>query len=227
VNLALSGWAADNNGRGVKYASATGRRAPSMLLSMTASAPAKGESRPTGVALARQAAGGDRDALEALLREHAADIHRLCHHVLGPTEGADGAQRALERIVRRIGSFDIAKGTFRSWALTVAHNACRDRLRRRGLERRTFDAAGDEKAALAAGHTPGPERIALARLEANALSAALETLPDGMRSAIVLFHVHGSSYEDIATTLDVPKGTVMTWLHRGRKRLRAALEARG
>jgi len=101
-----------------------------MLLSMTASAPAKGESRPTGVALARLAAGGDCDALEALLREHAADIHRLCHHVLGPNEGADGAQRALERIVRRIGSFDADKGTFRSWALTVAHNACRDRLRR-------------------------------------------------------------------------------------------------
>ncbi len=198
-----------------------------MLLSMTASAPAKGEGQPTGVALARLAAGGDRDALEALLREHAADIHRLCHHVLGASEGADGAQRALERIVRRIGSFDPAKGSFRSWALTVAHNACRDRLRRRGLERRTFDADGDEKAAASAGPAPGPERIALARLEASALAKALETLPEGMRSAIVLFHVHGSSYEEIATTLEVPKGTVMTWLHRGRKRLRAALEARG
>ena len=48
-----------------------------------------------------------------------------------------------------------------------------------------------------------------------------------MRSAIVLFHVHGQSYEEIAAALEVPKGTVMTWLHRGRKRLRAALEARG
>ncbi len=46
-----------------------------------------------------------------------------------------------------------------------------------------------------------------------------------MRSAIVLFHVHGSSYEEIAATLDVPKGTVMTWLHRGRRRLRDALES--
>jgi len=198
-----------------------------MLLSMTGTAPAKGERQPAGAALARQAAGGDRDALEALLREHAADIHRLCHHVLGPNDGADGAQRALERIVRNIGSFDAAKGTFRSWALTVAHNACRDRLRRRGLERRTFDADGDEKAATSAGPAPGPERIALARLEADALAEALGTLPDGMRSAIVLFHVHGSSYEEIAATLAVPKGTVMTWLHRGRKRLRAALEARG
>lgn len=227
MNLALPTWSGGGNGRGVKYAPASGRRAPSMLLSMTASAPAKGESRPTGAALARQAAGGDRDALEALLREHVADIHRLCHHVLGPSDGADGAQRALERIVRNIASFDPAKGTFRSWALTVAHNACRDRLRRRGLERKTFDAEGDEKTALAAGPAPGPERIALARLEASALSKALSTLPDGMRSAIVLFHVHGSSYEEIAATLEVPKGTVMTWLHRGRRRLRAALEARG
>ncbi|MAQ13813.1 MAG: RNA polymerase subunit sigma-24 [Sandaracinus sp.] len=198
-----------------------------MLLSMTATAPAKGEPQATGAELARRAQGGDRDALSALLREHAADIHRLCHHVLGPTEGADGAQRALERIVRRIETFDPAKGSFRSWALTVAHNTCRDRLRRRGLERRTFADDGDEAARHVPLETPGPERLALARLEASALAEALTTLPDAMRSAIVLFHVHGQSYEEIAAALEVPKGTVMTWLHRGRKRLRAALEARG
>ena len=40
---------------------------------------------------------------------------------------------------------------------------------------------------------------------------------------MVLFHVHEASYEEIAETLDVPIGTVMTWLHRGRKKLREAL----
>ena len=179
--------------------------------------------------LARRAQKGDRDALSELLERHAADIYKLCHHVAGPTDGKDAAQQALEKMVVRIGQYDPAKGAFRTWALTVARNTCRDRLRRRGLERGTFARDGDEKTAVAPASDPSPERIAIARIEAGALAEALETLPEKMRSAIVLFHVNGASYEEIAKTLDVPKGTVMTWLHRGRKRLREALttEANG
>lgn len=179
-----------------------------------------------GAARARRAAGGDREALEALLREHGPAIFKLCHHVAGPAEGPDAAQLAFERIVQRIDRYDADKGAFRSWALTVARNVCRDRLRRRGLERAAFAADGETMTAIAASAQPDPERVALARLDAGDLAVALETLPEKMRSAIVLFHVHESSYEQIATTLEVPLGTVMTWLHRGRKRLRAALEAR-
>lgn len=46
-----------------------------------------------------------------------------------------------------------------------------------------------------------------------------------MRAALVMFHVGEASYEEIAQELDVPIGTVMTWLHRGRQRLRAAISA--
>ena len=177
-------------------------------------------------ALAVAATGGDRDALGELLRRYAADIHRLCVHVIGPTEGPDAAQLALERIISRIDRFDPARGNFRSWALTVARNTCRDRLRRRGLERAAFVRDGDERAAEASGGSPSPERLALARIDVEDMAEALAELPEGMRTAIVLFHVHEESYETIAKMLDVPKGTVMTWLFRGRRKLRAALEAR-
>src|SRR5690606_18255195 len=116
------------------------------------------------------------------------------------------------------------RGSFKSWALTVARNVCRDRLRRRGLERRTFVDQGEETTAYTASSAPGPERVALARIETERLNRALDTLPEPMRLALVLFHVHEATYEEIAQTLEVPIGTVMTWLHRGRKRLRAALE---
>ena len=122
-----------------------------------------------------------------------------------------------------IGRFDPAKGSFRAWALAVARNTCRDRLRRRGLERRLFMTETDEPMDLPSDQ-PDVERTALARIESVRLAAALETLPAPMRAAIVLFHVHESSYEEIASALEVPLGTVMTWLHRGRKRLRIALD---
>jgi RNA polymerase sigma-70 factor (ECF subfamily) len=170
-----------------------------------------------------RAARGDRGALEALLRAHARAVADLAQALCGPVEGRDAAQEALEKIVMSIGRFDPSRGAFRAWALTVARNVCRDRLRRRGLERAAFAADGEEPVAYAAGDLPDPERIAVARAGSVRVAAALETLPPPMRSALVLFHVHEASYEEIAETLDVPIGTVMTWLHRGRKRLRDAL----
>ncbi len=171
-----------------------------------------------------RAARGDRRALEALLREHARAIHDVCRFVAGADDANDATQESFERIVTSIERFDPERGTFRTWALTVTRNVCRDRLRRRGLERRAFIDDGDETTAWTASDAPGPERVALARIESQRLAAALETLPEAMRIAVVLFHVHEASYEEIASAIDVPIGTVMTWLHRGRKRLRAALE---
>jgi RNA polymerase sigma-70 factor (ECF subfamily) len=178
--------------------------------------------------LEQRARMGDKRALEALLREHARAISELCRCLTGAEEGRDAAQESLEKVVVSIARFDPEKGSFRAWALTVARNTCRDRLRRRGLERRLFQsepASDDGDAPMEhAGDQPDVERTALARIETARLQLALESLTPSMRAAIVLFHVHESSYEEIASALDVPIGTVMTWLHRGRKRLRVLLE---
>lgn len=178
----------------------------------------------TSHALARRASNGDRCALEALLREHARAVGEVCRALAGPEEGRDAAQEALEKIVTSIRVFDPQKGSFRAWALTIARNVSRDRLRRRGLERRLFEDPGDDGEARLRSEAPDAERIAFARIESRKLVAALDTLPEAMRLAVVLFHVHEASYEEIAAALDVPMGTVMTWLHRGRRRLRGALE---
>jgi RNA polymerase sigma-70 factor, ECF subfamily len=181
-------------------------------------APAKAARATT---LDARAARGDRDALARLLREHGRAIQELCFFVAGHAEAADAAQEAFEKIVVGIGKFDPERGSFRTWALTVARNACRDRLRRRGLERATFS---DDEVEGASGSNP-EDHVANLREVAN-LEQALSTLPEPMRAAIVLFHLQEASYEEIADTLEVPKGTVMTWLHRGRKRLQAALAVR-
>jgi RNA polymerase sigma-70 factor (ECF subfamily) len=176
------------------------------------------------VALAAQAARGDRAALATLLGDHARAVHELCFHVAGASDARDAAQEALERIVVGIGQFDAARGPFKTWALGITRNVCRDRMRRRGLERATFEDDGDPHTEAARSTAPDPERMALARADARQLALALETLPENLRTAVVLFHVHESTYEEIAATMNVPMGTVMTWLHRARKRLRVALE---
>ena len=71
---------------------------------------------------------------------------------------------------------------------------------------------------------PGPEREASLREQLSRLDRALADLDEGPREAIVLFHIEEMSYRDIAAALEVPIGTVMTWLHRGRARLKNVLE---
>lgn len=175
-------------------------------------------------ALAVRAARGERDALQALLSLHARRIASLCHTLMGPAEAKDATQAAFERIVRELPRFDASRGSFFGWSSTVARNVCRDRQRRRGLERATFAADGEPLASVAASAHPDPERAAITQQHGAKLSRALEALPAPMRQALLLFHLHEQSYEEIAAALDVPMGTVMTWLHRGRSRLRAAVE---
>ncbi len=71
---------------------------------------------------------------------------------------------------------------------------------------------------------PSPEREASLREQLSHLDRALSELDEGPREAIVLFHIEDMSYRDIAAALEVPMGTVMTWLHRGRAQLKRALE---
>jgi RNA polymerase sigma-70 factor, ECF subfamily len=183
-------------------------------------------SEPQDGSLARRAKTGDARALAELVRRHAKAVHGLCFHLAGPGDVNDATQESLEKIVTRIGSFDPTKGSFRSWALAVARHICLDRLRRRGRERRAFHADGEAETQAAVSTAPDPERSALALSDARDLRDALGALPEPMRTALVLFHLHEASYEEIAATLEVPIGTVMTWLHRGRKRLREVFDGR-
>ncbi|MCO4774004.1 MAG: RNA polymerase sigma factor [Deltaproteobacteria bacterium] len=72
----------------------------------------------------------------------------------------------------------------------------------------------------------GPERLTAAREQLDRLEAAVQALPENRRSALLLVHVEGLSYPEAAEALDVPLGTVKTWIHQARKTLRAELGAR-
>jgi len=152
-------------------ASQISRLLPSLQWMSAPTSPAYSAGRRDGIeaTLEARASGGDKNALEALLREHARAIHDVCRFVAGQSDAKDATQAALERVVKSIDKFDPDRGTFRTWALTVTRNVCRDRLRRRGLERRTFVADGDEVTSWQASEAPGPERVALAPLRQRGL----------------------------------------------------------
>ena len=113
--------------------------------------------------------------------------------------------------------FDPARAVL-PWLIAIARRLCLDLLRRRKVMARAETMPVNDPPA------PGPEGEATLREELGRLERALDSLGEGPREAIVLFHIEELPYRDIAAALEVPMGTVMTWLHRGRAQLKKALE---
>jgi len=119
-----------------------------------------------------------------------------------------------------------------SWLFKIANNVAIDHLRRRHLDTISIDGSPHAQTADAIEATSFDVAVqqesALDELEARELGTAIERAISGLRpeyrSCIMLRHVEGRSYEEIATTLDLPLGTVKTYIHRARHELRRALE---
>lgn len=175
----------------------------------------------------RAATRGDKQAFARLVDLHKRAVHGLCVRLLrDPEEARDAAQEAFARAYASLEAFD-ASQPFAPWLLRIARNHCLDVLRRRLPEARRIDLdAGAEEGPprdLADPSAPRGDELLERRELANALDRAVAALPPNYRTVIQLFHVEHLAYKDIAATMDVPVGTVMTWLHRARARLRASL----
>ena len=175
---------------------------------------------------ARAAAGGDKAAFARLVEKHKQSVFGLCYRLLGAgEESRDAAQEAFVRAYTGIRDFD-PRQPFAAWVLRIARNHCIDLLRRRrptlALEPRTEDEPGTIPE-LSDHFAIGGEQ-AVQEIEAQRdLERAVASLPPRYREVIALFHVQHKSYADIALAMGVPMGTVMTWLHRARKELKAQL----
>jgi RNA polymerase sigma-70 factor (ECF subfamily) len=165
----------------------------------------------------KAAQGGDRAALDTLLRRHYDRIYALCRRMTGvDADAADAAQEALIAIVRGLPRFD-GRAAFGTWAYRIASNACIDELRRRG--RRPEPGLPEVEHAPRDGR-PGTADSVGDRLD---IDAALARLPEDYRVAIVLRDQLGLDYAEIAEVLRIPIGTVRSRISRGRGTLARSL----
>ncbi len=145
----------------------------------------------------------------------------------------DLAQETFVKVLNGIESYR-PEFKFSSWIFKVANNTAIDHLRKRSVETLSLDGAPnattpDAVAATALQIRAGGESP-LEEVEARELGTAIERaigrLRPEYRTCIVLRHVEGYSYEQIAEILDLPLGTVKTYIHRARNELRVVLEPR-
>jgi RNA polymerase sigma-70 factor, ECF subfamily len=151
---------------------------------------------------------------------------RVARRITGdPTDAEDLLQETLIRAFRAVDRFDGRHP--RAWLLTILRNTWRNMNRR--ARPRLLDDQDDilsVPAAGADGRSGAEEQVLDGVLDAD-LAAALRDLSANQRAVVVLVDVDGLTYREAADVLGVPSGTVMSRLHRARKRLRKRLEQRG
>ena len=171
--------------------------------------------------LVQRARGGDVRAFERLYRDHIGNVYGLCLRMThDPAAAEDCAQEAFFNAWRALGRFE-TRSSFGTWLHRIAVNAV--------LNRRRKAAAQAELPPLAAeaGEEPDnvPEEWTLdTPVEVVEIEAAVGTLPDGARDALVLCGIYGYSHGEASQMLGIAEGTCKAQLHRARALLRARLE---
>ncbi len=171
-------------------------------------------------------------SFERLVLAHQDRLFSIALRMLGDHGAAEeAAQDAFVRAYRALGGYEparIREIRLRPWLATIVLNLCRNHLARRGRPR-PGDRSLDADAAI--GREPptagraSPIAIVEARDARTQWAARVLALPPAYRAPVVLRHIDGLTYPEVAAALDRPEGTVKAQVHRGTALLRAMLEA--
>ena len=158
-----------------------------------------------------------------LVVQHIPRLRRYARALTGDVNRADDlVQDSLERAWSRLHLWR-GEGDMRAWLFTIMHNIYVNNVRKYARE----------PSFVSISETDQPNTPALgidisvaehdAQLELRDLKTAIDNLPDAQRQVILLVGLEQLSYKEVADVLDIPIGTVMSRLSRGRERLRAML----
>lgn len=180
--------------------------------------------------LIQAAQANDHAAFETLVRRYSERAYRAAYRVVRDQQAAEEVlQEALIKAYRALPRFE-ARSSFYTWLYRITVNLALDR-RRRGKRAPAVewdDAIAHEIDPRSTLSEPADPEVASLRLEVRELVAeGIQNLPDGQREVLLLREVDGLSYEEIAETMQISKGTVMSRLHYARKKMMAFLVARG
>ncbi len=174
---------------------------------------------------------GRDSAYRELIRRYQRPVFSLIYRMVRDRELAeDLAQETFVKVLNAIDSYR-PEYKFSSWIFKIANNAAIDQLRKRSLDTLSLDGSPHAESADAIEATTlqiGDAReTALDEVTSRELGtqieAAISQLRPEYRSCILLRHVDGRPYEEIAEILGLPLGTVKTYIHRARNELRILL----
>jgi len=172
--------------------------------------------------LVQRARGGDMRAFERLYRDHVGRVYGLCLRLIrDPAAAEDCAQEAFLNAWKALRRFE-TRSSFGTWLHRIAVNVVLSRRRKAATQAELPPRppeAGEEIA------DPPGEWTLDTPVEVREIEAAVNSLPEGARDAVVLCGIYGYSHGEAAQMLGLAEGTCKAQLHRARALLRARLDA--
>ncbi len=162
---------------------------------------------------------GDQLAWETIVRQHWRKVFNVAYKFVGKhDEAEDLTQDIFLKIFKSLETFD-RRANFQTWLISVSRNLCIDHYRSVRKERETIDRDVDPGDLSPASHEVSPYAALEQRDRVVLLKGALEQLPETLRTAVLLRDIQELSYQEIATRLRLPEGTVKSRINRGRSEL--------
>lgn len=170
-------------------------------------------------ALVQRTQSGDAEAFSELVRRHEHSVYNVALRFMrNPSLAEDMAQEAFLKAYQKIGRFR-GDARFSTWLYRIACNVCLTELQKR--KRRS------ELTTQAAPSAPGMPAMQAAQAdEAEIIRQCVTQLPRRYAEVITLYYLNECSYSQVAEIMNVPEGTLKTWMHRARKLLREIVENR-
>jgi RNA polymerase sigma-70 factor (ECF subfamily) len=182
--------------------------------------------------LVKRVKEGDQRAFKQLVERYQRKAYGIAYGMLrNRDEAEDVAQEAFVKVFKFIQFFK-GESSFYTWLYRIVTNLCIDLIRKRGGakspnvefdESFQHDVSEAQIGALGTQLGTNPQKNALRRELADKINEALQQIPEKHRAILLLREVEGMSYEDLARTLEIPKGTVMSRLFHARVKMQQIL----
>lgn len=182
--------------------------------------------------LVQRVRSGDQRAFKQLVERYQRKVYAVAYGMLKDKEEArDVAQEAFVKVYKYLDHFK-GDASFYTWLYRITANVCIDVMRRKGTakgdhvefdETQAQDTSEANLGALGSKLGTNPQKSVLRRELAEKIHEALQQVPEKHREILLLREVEGMSYEDLARTLEIPKGTVMSRLFHARLKVQKLL----
>lgn len=184
--------------------------------------------READLVLVERVQAGDQEAFGLLVSKYQRKLLRLVMRMVrDPAEAEDVAQEAFIKAYRALPNFR-GDSAFYTWLYRIGVNTAKNWLVANGRRMPTMSEIGDgdsdgidESVLLRDDETP--DRVLMSRQIGETVNAAMDALPNDLRTAISLREIEGLSYEEIAQVMDCPIGTVRSRIFRAREAIAARL----
>lgn len=183
--------------------------------------------KQTDLELVRRVQAGDKKAFDVLVLKYQQKVINLVNRYMHDQDlSMDVAQEAFIKAYRGLKNFR-GDSAFYTWLYRIAINTAKNHLVSKARRMPATDIDAQEAEQYEGGHAlrhiDSPEHETLKEEIHRTIHAAINALPDDLRTAITLRELEGLSYEEIATTMDCPIGTVRSRIFRARESIEKEL----